>query len=397
MATSPPVEGDSNLCAEDFGVTESFDERRQEEGREEDLLDSSITSALRQPRIKVFLLKLEGELLRFISNTSLQRLKLPPMPPYQRLLVHRVSDYFKLERVVSASPDGVKATVMLIKTPTTTIPPRRFEDWVEKEKQPEGPVKVLLMKRSAQNEGGSFDFPGSHGKNSSPPPDKTLEEREEEYARARARIFADESPPLERQSSDGDVSKGSRFGVVRSITKEDEMYDPAYDRNLYNPAPVYFQPTSTMFGVPSGSPWQNVPSMFAPPPPPISPPPPLSDSYSVPVRLIAPVPVSLPRQVNSRQSYPPAPMSAFPSNIYGGTGSPTAGFGPGPGTVNIGMWAYNPSVPQQQFRPPPGSMQGLPPQMPSPIQPPSQPNAPQPPIQPPGISWNAWDGSSGRP
>ncbi|KAI9313862.1 single-stranded nucleic acid binding R3H [Dichotomocladium elegans] len=82
-----------------------------------DELDPFIVDVLKKQQERIFLLKLEKDLRAFIANTNEQRLDLPQMNSYQRMMVHKVAPYFKLYRVY----DPVRKSLVLCKNPYTTM------------------------------------------------------------------------------------------------------------------------------------------------------------------------------------------------------------------------------------------------------------------------------------
>ncbi|CAK0840746.1 unnamed protein product, partial [Prorocentrum cordatum] len=89
-------------------------------------LDQSVTEALGNLRERNFLLKLENHIINNLKNDKIERIRLTtPIAPNLRFLVHLVADYFGLERIVDSGPGGKKkATMTLLKTPTSRIPER---------------------------------------------------------------------------------------------------------------------------------------------------------------------------------------------------------------------------------------------------------------------------------
>eukprot|EP00299_Pterocystis_sp_00344_P000037 c10010_g1_i1.p1 GENE.c10010_g1_i1~~c10010_g1_i1.p1 ORF type:complete len:619 (+),score=97.60 c10010_g1_i1:114-1970(+) len=188
-------------------------------------IDPFILSHLSNPRDRVTLLRLDNELERFMKNSSMKRLKFPPMTSFQRLFVHKAAAYFDLEHTV-VPVDSEKQSVLLTKTATSKIPVLRFADLCEEpEQEPAKPVKIMTRPKtghskhhhhhhhhhahSASHEHRSSNANTSqsqtqaseisHGQSpvtdvpkSDPKLERSLEEREADYERARARIFGDD-------------------------------------------------------------------------------------------------------------------------------------------------------------------------------------------------------------
>merc|ERR550514_2494639 len=64
-------------------------------------MDPNLLNALRTPKERAFVLKVESFLIENLANEMIERIKIAnPMNPYQRMLVHRLADAFGLERIV---------------------------------------------------------------------------------------------------------------------------------------------------------------------------------------------------------------------------------------------------------------------------------------------------------
>ncbi|KAI8638956.1 single-stranded nucleic acid binding R3H [Parasitella parasitica] len=79
--------------------------------------DEFIIDLLRKPQERLFLLKLELELEAFIKDEQKLRLDLPSMNSYQRLMVHRLAPYYKLNHY----HDSMRKAVYVCKTFITEL------------------------------------------------------------------------------------------------------------------------------------------------------------------------------------------------------------------------------------------------------------------------------------
>eukprot|EP01117_Protostelium_nocturnum_P013551 TRINITY_DN5063_c0_g2_i2.p1 TRINITY_DN5063_c0_g2~~TRINITY_DN5063_c0_g2_i2.p1 ORF type:complete len:867 (-),score=327.89 TRINITY_DN5063_c0_g2_i2:39-2639(-) len=211
-------------------------------------IDQFLMNALANPRDRLTILKLDSDLEKFIQNPKQTRLQFPSQSSYQRLIIHRVAQYFQLEHIVSEHEPG-KRSVVLQKTPNSRVPVVRFSDLVE---QPEAPPtsnkSFKIMRRgnhsqhssqsdrsnnnnnnqitrehnnsnashsndnARKNPNASNNTEGLaiHYRNRQPfGPGMTLEEREEEYAKARARIFGPEA-----ESGEQDIAENSSDALM---------------------------------------------------------------------------------------------------------------------------------------------------------------------------------------
>ncbi|XP_037517384.1 R3H domain-containing protein 2 isoform X2 [Rhipicephalus sanguineus] len=132
---------------------------------------------------RVMMLKIEQDLLSLVKDNKRQSFKFAQMSSYHRMLVHRVAAYFGLDHNV----DQAGTAVIVSKTRNTRLPDIRFKDQIREDLLSEEPKKLILKRDSASFEDGkesperqlSLDSRRS----------KSIEEREEEYEKARARIF----------------------------------------------------------------------------------------------------------------------------------------------------------------------------------------------------------------
>ncbi|XP_065436472.1 R3H domain-containing protein 2-like [Chrysemys picta bellii] len=133
----------------------------------------------------MMLLKLEQEILEFISDNNNQFKKFPQMTSYHRMLLHRVAAYFGMDHNV----DQTGKAVIINKTSNTRIPEQRFSEHIKDEKNVDFPQRFILKRDDASmdRDDNQIRIPLQDGRRS-----KSIEEREEEYQRVRERIFARE-------------------------------------------------------------------------------------------------------------------------------------------------------------------------------------------------------------
>uniref|UniRef100_A0A8C1AC99 R3H domain containing 1 n=1 Tax=Cyprinus carpio carpio TaxID=630221 RepID=A0A8C1AC99_CYPCA len=136
------------------------------------------------PRDRMMLLKLEQDILDFISNID-QKRKFPPMTSYHRMLLHRVAAYFGLDHNV----DQTGKSVIINKTSNTRIPDQKFSEHIKDDKTDDFQKRYILKRdnSSLDQDDGRLRMRLKDDRRS-----KSIEEREEEYQRARDRIFAQE-------------------------------------------------------------------------------------------------------------------------------------------------------------------------------------------------------------
>ncbi|KAM9327563.1 R3H domain-containing protein 1 isoform 3-T3 [Pholidichthys leucotaenia] len=165
-----------------------------------DLHEFLVNKLKGNPRDRIMLLKLEQDILDFISNNETQKRKFPPMTPYHRMLLHRVAAYFGMDHNVD--PSG--KSVVINKTINTRIPDQRFSEHIKDDRVDDFQKRYILKRdnSSFDREDGTIRMRLKADKRS-----KSMEEREEEYQRARERIFAHDGDHfiLDRSAQDEDA------------------------------------------------------------------------------------------------------------------------------------------------------------------------------------------------
>ncbi|NXX26960.1 R3HD2 protein, partial [Nicator chloris] len=189
-----------------------------------DLHEFLVNTLKKNPRDRMMLLKLEQEILEFISDNNNQFKKFPQMTSYHRMLLHRVAAYFGMDHNV----DQTGKAVIINKTSNTRIPEQRFSEHIKDEKNAEFPQRFILKRddTSMDRDDNQIRLPLQDGRRS-----KSIEEREEEYQRVRERIFAREHPALGElvqhqqlccfpftgaQFDSSDLCRGNRDGLSRA-------------------------------------------------------------------------------------------------------------------------------------------------------------------------------------
>ncbi|XP_030602833.1 R3H domain-containing protein 1 isoform X4 [Archocentrus centrarchus] len=165
-----------------------------------DLHEFLVNKLKGNPRDRIMLLKLEQDILDFISNNESQKRKFPPMTPYHRMLLHRVAAYFGMDHNVD--PSG--KSVVINKTTNTRIPDQKFSEHIKDDRADDFQKRYILKRDNS-----SFDREDStiRMRLKADKRSKSMEEREEEYQRARERIFAHDGDHfiLDRTAQDEDA------------------------------------------------------------------------------------------------------------------------------------------------------------------------------------------------
>lgn len=139
----------------------------------------------RNAKDRALMLRIEQELVNLAKDKIKSHYKFPPMSSYQRMLVHRCAAYFGMDHNIESSGK----CVVVNKTKCTRIPDIAFKEYVKEDIVfVEEPRRSILKRDSSSIEDYSFKSPDRQfsleNRRS-----KSFEEREEEYERARRRIF----------------------------------------------------------------------------------------------------------------------------------------------------------------------------------------------------------------
>uniref|UniRef100_A0A8C7RFK5 R3H domain-containing protein 1 n=1 Tax=Oncorhynchus mykiss TaxID=8022 RepID=A0A8C7RFK5_ONCMY len=192
-----------------------------------DVHEFLVNTLKNNPRDRMMLLKLEQDILDFISNNESQKRKFPPMTSYHRMLLHRVAAYFGLDHNV----DQTGKSVIINKTSNTRIPDQKFSEHIKDDKTDDFQKRYILKR---DNSGSDQDDNMMRMRLKEDRRSKSIEEREEEYQRARDRIFAQEGPdgfPLEKRIQEDDACNSTQqrrqiFSCQSSSENEPKNSEP---------------------------------------------------------------------------------------------------------------------------------------------------------------------------
>ncbi|KAM9485804.1 R3H domain-containing protein 1-like isoform 13-T15 [Salvelinus alpinus] len=171
-----------------------------------DVHEFLVNTLKNNPRDRMMLLKLEQDILDFISNNESQKRKFPPMTSYHRMLLHRVAAYFGLDHNV----DQTGKSVIINKTSNTRIPDQKFSEHIKDDKTDDFQKRYILKR---DNSGSDKDDNMMRMRLKEDRRSKSIEEREEDYQRARDRIFAQDDPdgfPLEKRIQEDDACNSTQ-------------------------------------------------------------------------------------------------------------------------------------------------------------------------------------------
>lgn len=177
-------------------------------------------------------LRMEQEIEKFIRDPTQQQLELQPQPnSYLRLAAHRIAQHYSLQSIAmpdNSSPDGSSSRIFLHKTSLCRFPPIRLADIPVNLPKEEGTTMVkVAIKRRPQKYSQNASSADAHSSKMNQL--KSVEERKEEYNRARARIFSSISGNSNDVKAEGDVALTDVFQhspVVSSQSEEKPVYEP---------------------------------------------------------------------------------------------------------------------------------------------------------------------------
>ncbi|KAK9156602.1 hypothetical protein Scep_003176 [Stephania cephalantha] len=165
-------------------------------------VDPFFKEALQNPRHRLTILRMEMDIQKFMQTPDQQQMELPHYPTsYLRLAAHRVAQHYGLQSMVLDSvANGLGTGIVVKKTPESRYPAVCLSEVPAELSETDKPEHVKIAIRQRPKVLSPNDVNGM-GANKSPV--RTVEERKEEYDKARARIFSGSSSPgLEGWSPD---------------------------------------------------------------------------------------------------------------------------------------------------------------------------------------------------
>ncbi|KAK0643130.1 hypothetical protein B0T16DRAFT_459307 [Cercophora newfieldiana] len=242
--------------------------------------DDKLLEAMQSPKDRLFLLRLEQQVIEFVQDSKEPFMDLPPSNSFCRMLTHKLADYYHMTH----SFEAVAGAVRIYRTPFCRIPPSlsTVSVGVSASSSPAPAVMPRkIMQRGKNGDGatgsagaskpGSEDGSDSKDKGAIPKEKLTREEREERYNKARQRIFgADkgESSTPEGEDPNGvsrasSVSTKDRSNVGKKKTNKQRRDDSeSFDsRSQYvvwcGPQQPTWAPAGPQFYPPNAAPYSG--------------------------------------------------------------------------------------------------------------------------------------------
>ncbi|KAL2227680.1 UNVERIFIED_CONTAM: cAMP-regulated phosphoprotein 21 [Sesamum indicum] len=193
-------------------------------------VDQFLRDALQNPRERLSVLRMEQDVEKFIRDPTREQMEFQQLPTsYLRLAAHRVAQHYSLESMVlfdNNLPEGSSSRIIVRKTSNIRLPSVRLADVpVNLPTEDSGAIKVAIKQRPQK---GSHNNSNSNMHSVKSNSSKSVEERKEEYNRARARIFSSNSSggsSSGKPESDPRIQDGFQHGSL-GITKAEERVFP---------------------------------------------------------------------------------------------------------------------------------------------------------------------------
>ncbi|CAM1500880.1 Fc.00g100420.m01.CDS01 [Cosmosporella sp. VM-42] len=340
--------------------------------------DDKLLEAMSSPKDRLFLLRLEKQVIEFVQDSKEPYMDLPPSNSFCRMLTHKLADYYHMTH----SYEPHVGSVRIFRTPFCRVPTSLAlmnpnPSASASSTPPPAVLPKKIMRRGQDSEGGPSASPskatsetGSDGKEKVPAANQKLtrEEREEMYKLARERIFGSSEESIAENEGDNGVSRTSsistkdksNLGKRGKTGKQRRDDSDSFDsRNQYTP---YWGPQQQT--------WIPQPQYMSPPNPQYSaqaPPPPTYQGQVAPgYGQQGPGFPAMPSMIQS-QPYPQYVMPPYQppptQKRYPSAGSPMATYGiPAPPVAPQQTWqqGFSPAPYQPRTGPAPAGPPGPP-------------------------------------
>lgn len=219
--------------------------------------DEKLIEALDSTKDRLFLLRLEQQVMEFVKDSKEPFIDLPPCNSFCRMLTHKLADYYHLTHQVDAAAGAVR----IYRTPFCRIPRSLTSISTPPTSGNTPPLTMPAMKIMRRGEENGATTSKATSENDSDGKEKTSgakdkaqltrEEREAQYALARERIFGKDSEKTgeatpETEKSDNEMSRSSsvsnkdRSGKRsrgKQRREDSESFDARSQYKAYYPTP----------------------------------------------------------------------------------------------------------------------------------------------------------------
>ncbi|TXG70199.1 hypothetical protein EZV62_005134 [Acer yangbiense] len=179
------------------------------------IVDPFLVEALRNPRHRLTILRMELDIQRFLQNPDQQHFEFQHFPTsYLRLAAHRVSQHYGLVTMVQENGlDGQGNRILARKTAESRYPAVRLSEIPTKQSEESDKLEKIKIAIRPRPDRGSANGANEYGINRNPV--RSVEERKEDYDRARARIFSSPSSPDSEEMLHQVPTGGKNIGLSR--------------------------------------------------------------------------------------------------------------------------------------------------------------------------------------
>lgn len=190
-------------------------------------VDQFLLEALENPRHRLTVLRMELDIQRFMQNSDLHQFEFQHFPTsYLRCAAHRVAQHYGLQTMVADSTlDGLGGRIIARKTSESRFPAVSLSDIPAKQTENEKTERFKIAIRQKPNkvfQGDASELETNRNLV------RTVEERKEEYDKARARIFSGSSS----SDSEGPTSPVANDGLNHNASKDElECYKTIIDEH----------------------------------------------------------------------------------------------------------------------------------------------------------------------
>lgn len=203
--------------------------------------DQKLLDALDNPRDRVWVLKLEQDVIDFVKDAKEASLTLPQCHAFYRLLAHKMADYYMLGHLV----DDTTSAVRLYKTPNCRIPPPltgiTAPSTAASTPPPPAPKMTILQRGSGPAiANGSNNFSNSENESEDDKKNKapvSREQREAQYEAARLRIMGSAKP-----SDSSEAQKEQQESRSSSVAGKKHKKKPRADSDDGFEVSILFRP-----------------------------------------------------------------------------------------------------------------------------------------------------------
>ena len=214
--------------------------------------DTKLLEALENPRDRIWVLKLEQDVIDFVKDAKESSLNLPQCNSFYRMLAHKIADYCMLGHSV----DDSNSAVRLYRTPHCSLPQPLTgvvtPSTAASTPPPSGP-QIKLLRRGidpgpAIANGSNINSKTNSDEDSGDDKKRpvTREEREARYEAARLRIMGSAKPTDSETPKEKDDSRSSSAAGKRSKKKQRDNSDDGFEaRSAYS---SYFAPSFSSAG-----------------------------------------------------------------------------------------------------------------------------------------------------